>query len=119
MAGQRSPQDDAELSARLKKLGERLGAMAENERRERDRKDPARPRAAADPAGLARALRLSSEFVAGIVVGGLIGWLIDRVAGVSPWGLIVFILLGFAAGTLNVLRTAGVVSAQDLGRDKK
>ena len=115
MAGQRSPEDDAELSARLKKLGERLGAMAENERRDRDRKDPAR--ASADPAGFARALRLSSEFVAGIVVGGLIGWLIDRVAGSSPWGLIVFVLLGFVAGTLNVLRSAGLVAPLGRSRD--
>jgi ATP synthase protein I len=117
MAGQRSPEDDAELTARLKKLGERLGA--ENERRERDRDDPARPRVSANPAGLARALRLSSEFVAGIVVGGLIGWLIDRVAGVSPWGLIVFVLLGFVAGTLNVLRSAGLATPPDRSRDRK
>ncbi len=119
MAGPRSPKDDTELTARLKKLGERLGALAENERRDRDREDSARPRAAANPAGLARALRLSSEFVAGIVVGGLIGWLIDRVAGVSPWGLIVFVLLGFVAGTLNVLRSAGLVAPPGRSRDKE
>jgi ATP synthase protein I len=63
-----------------------------------------------DASGMAQALRLSSEFIAGILVGAGIGWLIDRFAGTSPWGLIVFLLLGFAAGVLNVLRSAGLVA---------
>ncbi|HEU4987773.1 MAG TPA: AtpZ/AtpI family protein [Rhizobiaceae bacterium] len=60
--------------------------------------------------GFGNALRLSSEFIAGIVVGAGLGWFIDRMAGTSPWGLIVFLLLGFAAGVLNVLRSAGLVA---------
>ena len=55
-------------------------------------------------------MKLSSEFIAGVVVGGVIGWSLDRFAGTSPWGMIVFLLLGFAAGTLNVLRAAGYVA---------
>jgi ATP synthase protein I len=61
-------------------------------------------------AGYGQALRLSSEFIAGVVVGGGLGWFIDRMAGTSPWGLIVFLLLGFGAGVLNVMRGAGVVA---------
>ena len=61
-------------------------------------------------AGFGQALKLSSEFIAGVAVGAGLGWLIDRVAGTSPWGLIVFLLLGFAAGVLNMLRTAGMVA---------
>ena len=61
-------------------------------------------------AGFGQALKLSSEFIAGVAVGAGLGWLIDRVAGTSPWGLIVFLLLGFAAGVLNVLRSAGMVA---------
>lgn len=61
-------------------------------------------------AGFANALRLSSEFVAGILVGAGIGYLLDTVAGTSPWGMIVFLLLGFVAGVLNVLRSAGLVA---------
>ena len=61
-------------------------------------------------AGYGQALKLSSEFIAGIVVGVGLGWFLDRVAGTSPWGLIVGLLLGFGAGVLNVLRTAGVVA---------
>ncbi|MBL8585000.1 MAG: AtpZ/AtpI family protein [Rhizobiaceae bacterium] len=60
--------------------------------------------------GYGQAFKLSSEFIAGIAVGAGLGWVIDRYAGTSPWGLIVFLLLGFAAGVLNVLRSAGMVA---------
>ncbi|MBD0416080.1 AtpZ/AtpI family protein [Oryzicola mucosus] len=60
--------------------------------------------------GYGQAMKLSSEFIAGIVIGAGLGWFIDRFAGTSPWGLIVFLLLGFCAGVLNVLRSAGMVS---------
>lgn len=78
-------------------------------------------------AGYGQALKLSSEFIAGIAVGTGLGWIIDRLAGTSPWGLIVFLLLGFGAGVLNVMRSAGVVAeagikapkaADDDGREK-
>lgn len=61
-------------------------------------------------AGMGYALRLSSEFIAGVVVGAAIGWIVDRMAGTSPWGLIIFLLLGFGAGVLNVLRSAGRIA---------
>ena len=61
-------------------------------------------------AGYGHALKMSSEFIAGIAVGVGIGWFVDRFAGTSPWGLIVFLLLGFGAGVLNVLRSAGLVA---------
>jgi len=60
--------------------------------------------------GFGTALKISSEFIAGILVGVGIGWVIDSWAGTSPWGLIVFLLLGFVAGVLNVLRSAGLVA---------
>lgn len=61
-------------------------------------------------ADMANAFRLSTEFIGGVLVGAGIGYLIDRLAGTSPWGLIVFLLLGFVAGILNVLRSAGLVA---------
>ena len=60
--------------------------------------------------GYGNALRLSSEFIAGTLVGAGLGWFIDEMAGTSPWGLIIFLLLGFGAGVLNVLRSAGLVA---------
>ena len=67
---------------------------------------------------MARGFRLSTELVAGVLVGALIGWLLDRWLGISPWGMIVFLLLGFAAGVLNVMRAAGVVREQDFDKTR-
>jgi len=64
--------------------------------------------------GYAQAMKLSSEFIAGVLVGAGIGWVVDQWFGISPFGLIVFLLLGFAAGVLNVLRSAGVVEQADV-----
>lgn len=66
--------------------------------------------------GYGQAFKLSSEFIAGIAVGVGIGWMVDRLAGTSPWGLIVFLLLGFAAGVLNVLRSAGLIAGFGEGK---
>jgi ATP synthase protein I len=101
--------DEAALSARLQRLGEGLARQRAGEASN----DPAENRAAT-ASGYARGFRLSSELVAGVIVGAGLGWLIDRWFGVSPWGLIVFLLLGFAAGVLNVMRSAGVVASPSL-----
>lgn len=73
-------------------------------------------------AGVGNALKLSSEFIAGIVVGAAIGWIIDRLAGTSPFGLVVFLLLGFCAGVLNALRSAGLITHAGIrasGKDER
>jgi ATP synthase protein I len=102
--------DEAVLSARLRRLGERLG------QHKGDRPSDSEPgqRPTSDPSAMARGLRLSTELVAGVLVGAAIGWLIDRFVGTSPWGFIVFLLLGFAAGILNVMRAAGVIAGSKL-----
>src|SRR5262249_32456969 len=87
--GERRPGDAAALSARLKRLGERLGRV----RAARPSESNSDQRPAADPSAIARGFRLSTEFVAGIVVGAAIGWLLDRWLGISPWGVIGFLLL--------------------------
>jgi ATP synthase protein I len=101
--------DEAALSARLKRLGEGLA----RHRADETFNDTAENRAAT-ASGYARGFRLSSELVAGVVVGAGLGWLLDRVLGIAPWGLIVFLLLGFAAGVLNVMRSAGVVASRGI-----
>ncbi len=109
-AGAQLPADEAALSARFKRLGERLGRVHTDGPSE---SSPGQP-PATDPSAMARGFRLSTEFVAGVVVGAAIGWLLDRWLGTSPWGMIVFLLLGFAAGVLNVMRAAGVVASNTL-----
>jgi ATP synthase protein I len=50
----------------------------------------------------------------------LVGWLLDRWLHISPWGLIVFLLLGFAAGVLNVMRAAaGLAGDPDGGAERR
>jgi ATP synthase protein I len=103
--------NEAALSARLQRLKEGLG-QAHNAAN-RPPESPGGDRAAT-ASGYAKGFRLSSELVAGVVVGAGIGWLIDRWLAISPWGLIVFLLLGFAAGVLNVMRAAGLVAGTAL-----
>jgi ATP synthase protein I len=94
--------EEAALSARLRHLGERLDQKGAG------RNGEAGPAARTDPSALARGFRLSTELVAGVLVGAFIGWALDRWLGISPWGMIVFLLLGFAAGVINVMRAAGI-----------
>lgn len=107
----RQQTDEAALSARLQRLNEGLGHARDSVRPPLDGSGADR---ATTASGYARGFRLSSELVAGVVVGAGIGWLIDRWLGISPWGLIVFLLLGFAAGVLNVMRSAGLATGTAL-----
>ena len=61
---------------------------------------------------MGQALRLSTELVAGVVVGGFIGWVLDGVFGSKPFLMVAFLLLGIAAGILNVVRTAKRMQAE-------
>jgi ATP synthase protein I len=90
------------LEARRKRLATELAARSVLETPEVEGREK--------PQGFALAVKLSSEFVAGVIVGALLGYLLDRFAGTTPWGMIVFLLLGFCAGVLNVLRSTGAVS---------
>ena len=80
---------------------DRLGAALHERRRETE----SRAADSSGATGYAKAVRVSTDFIAGILVGAGIGWLIDKGLGTSPWGLIVFLLLGFCAGVMNVLRS--------------
>ena len=62
--------------------------------------------AARDMSGLSRGLRLGSEFIAAILVGAGIGYLLDLWLKTGPWLFLVFVMVGFAAGVLNVTRAA-------------
>lgn len=101
--------DDADLDARLDALRSRI--------------DTKRPKADGDgrvssekvgAGGIGQAFKLSSEFIAGIVVGAGLGYLFDQFFDTTPWGMIVLLLLGFCAGILNVLRSAGMVAESEM-----
>lgn len=110
-SAQNNGSEDArdELSqAELAERRNRLNRMLDDRRTAEEVKEQARSKN--DTKGYAQAMKLSSEFIAGIVVGGGMGWLLDQWLGTMPFGLIVFLLLGFGAGVLNVLRSAGYVA---------
>ena len=92
------------LDRRLNELGERL---AERKTAADRAGDKAR---GADKSAYSQAIKVSSEFVAGIIAGALIGYLVDWLAGTTPWGMIIFLLLGFCAAVLNVMRALGMVA---------
>lgn len=95
---------DGDLDRRLRSLEASIEARRQEER------GATRGGGRGAATGYGQAFKLSSEFIAGIAVGIGLGWFFDRLAGTSPWGLIVFLLLGFGAGVLNVLRSAGKVA---------
>jgi ATP synthase protein I len=54
--------------------------------------------------GKGKAMRIGTELVAAVIVGGGIGFLLDSWLGTKPWFLIGFLLLGNAAGLWNIYR---------------
>lgn len=100
--------DDREES--LEKRRAQLGAELATKRVEAGVEHAIEAQAEVSRKGYAQAMKLSSEFIAAIIVGAVLGYVLDRFVGTAPWGLIVLLLLGFCAGVLNVLRSAGVVA---------
>ena len=56
--------------------------------------------------------RVFVELLAGVLVGGGLGWLLDQQFGTRPWCLLVFLKVGIVAGFWNVIRTARRMAAQ-------
>ena len=107
-----SSSDEAALSARLGSLDHRLSKIQDSRKIGTDQSGTEQDTAQARASAMAVGLRLSSELVAGVLVGAALGWGFDRLLSTSPWGLIVFLLLGFIAGVINVMRAAGVMAKQ-------
>lgn len=104
--GNAAPSEE-ELANSLRNLDERLDRKRGN----------AATQSAGSASGYAAGMKLSSEFVAAILVGAAIGWGLDRLLGTSPWAMIVFLMLGFCAGVVGVMRSAGRISDPRAGKD--
>ena len=98
------PQDG--LDERRKRLSKALAERKADDAAEAKRDGQSE----ASRKGMALGLKISSEFISAIAVGGILGYLIDWAAGTSPWGMIIFVLLGFCAGVLSILRAVGMVA---------
>jgi ATP synthase protein I len=94
-------QEDRDLKARLEALSNALKGAAQGE-----------SEASVTRTGQAMSLgfRVLAEFVAGVIVGGFIGWQTDIWLGTTPFGLIVFLALGTAAGFWNVYKLAATTT---------
>ena len=62
---------------------------------------------------MGNAFKLSTEFVAAVAVGTIIGFILDNWFGTKPWLIIIFFFLGSAAGMLNVIKTAKLMQKKD------
>ncbi len=99
-----SPQELSDFSIRLQKA--RGTALEKAKVGESDR--------------LGLALRVGLEFIAAIVVGGGLGWSLDSILQTQPLFMVVFLVLGGVAGTLNVYRISqGLDESIGLGQAKR
>jgi ATP synthase protein I len=94
-----------ERSARLDELDRRIRAA-------RKAREPKRGKTGEKFAMANMAWRMTLELVVGGMVGAAMGWGLDVLLGTMPLFLIVFVLLGFAAGVRTVMRSAQEVERQ-------
>jgi len=121
------PQDNQGQQHGAREVTRDLASRIASAKREREIEDNRASRdASQEMTGLGRGLRIGTEFIAAILVGAVIGYLIDLGLGTSPWGLLVMLLMGFAAGILNVTRVVAQMNAaspappgSDLGPDEQ
>lgn len=103
--GALSPAERDAIKRRAADLGRRLDEV-------HARKNPQAVDVKARGNALGQAFKILTELVVGVVVGGGIGWVLDRQLGTAPWLMILFLVVGFAAGMSNVVRTARRLQAQ-------
>ncbi len=117
MAHENRPDGDEEkaLKARLEALSTAL------DRRQADHVDRADAEAANLRTGRAMSLgfRVLSEFVAGMIVGALMGWQFDVWLGTKPVFLVIMTMFGTAAGFWNVYRLASAPTGSQGGGGKR
>jgi ATP synthase protein I len=102
-----SEQDRETFKSRASELGRKLDDVAK-------RRTPATDNNAGERgAAMGQAFKIAAELVAGVGFGAVVGWSLDRYFETSgPWFMMVFLILGFAAGMLNVIRTATRMQAK-------
>ena len=82
-----------ELSARLKIAKQKASKKSLNNNKN-------------NTSSLGAALKLSTEMVACVFVGSIIGFILDNWFDSKPWLMIIFFFVGVAAGILNVIKSA-------------
>ena len=84
----------------LKEISTRLEIAKENIKKYKKKHN------GSNAASIGQALKISTEFVAAVVVGSIIGFILDSWFDTKPLLIICFFFMGVAAGILNVFRSA-------------
>ncbi len=100
-----SPEERDALKRRASEIGKRL-----DEVHARKAPPPGDHRARGNALG--QAYKILIELVVGVAVGAGLGWALDKQLGTQPWLMLVLLIVGFAAGMLNVVRTARRMQAE-------
>ena len=58
------------------------------------------------PSSIGAAFKLSTELVAAVGIGTIIGFILDKTFGTKPWFILIFFFVGVVAGITNVIRSA-------------
>ena len=90
-----------DLKTRLKIVREKLKTISKN----KDNHGNSSP--------MGSAFKLSTDLVAHVAVGTIIGFILDSWFDTKPWLIIIFFFLGSAAGMLNVIKTANRMQKED------
>ena len=85
---------------KIKEIGTRLEIAKKNIKKTERNKE------GSNAASLGKALKISTELVAAVVVGSIIGFILDGWFDTKPLLTICFFIIGVAAGMLNVFRSA-------------
>ena len=101
--GGAAPADGADRHERLQALGRKLDAARQSEM--------SVPRRGSTSSLLGMAFRIAAELIAGLGVGGVVGWQLDRWLGTRPAFLLALIVLGAAGAFLNIFRAANRMHA--------
>jgi len=59
-----------------------------------------------NPSPIGTAFKLSTELVSAVVVGTIIGFILDKTFGTKPWLILIFFFIGVIAGITNVIKSA-------------
>ena len=96
--------DDAAMRARLDKLSISLDARRATGQADEKRLESKSTGDSGFGRGMSIALRVTSELIAGVAVGGAIGWGLDRLFHTKPLFIILLGLVGTAGGFWNIIR---------------
>lgn len=91
------------MSLTPEELGNEIRKAREQQAREQGKNPDGTP--AQTKSGMGSAMRVATDLVAALFVGGLLGYGIDRWLGTKPWGMVIFLFIGFAAGFMNIYKT--------------